>query len=99
MIGSISAQIALLAFAATIAAGLAAGNSPTTILCRALVAMMVALFVGKLAAWCMKLVLRDHLIRKKMKIDRAHVEAKKRKDAEKGAAVRIDPPEAVAEAG
>jgi hypothetical protein len=99
MIGSIGAQIALLAFAAAIAAGLAAGNSPTTILCRALVAMAVALFVGKLAAWSTKLVLRDHLVRKKMKIDRAHLDAKRKKDAETEAAARSSPPEAAVETG
>ncbi len=73
MIGSIGAQIALLAFAVAIVAGISAGNSPTTVLTRALIAMFVALVVGKLAAWTTKLVLRDHLQHKKLEIDRAHI--------------------------
>jgi ABC-type transport system involved in cytochrome bd biosynthesis fused ATPase/permease subunit len=73
MVGSISAQIALLAFAAAIIAGLAAGNSPTTVLTRALVTMFVALMVSKLVTWTTKLILRDHLQRKKHAIDRAHL--------------------------
>ena len=73
MVGSISAQIALLAFAAAIAVGLAVGNSPVTVLTRALVALVVALVVGRLAGWTAKLVLRDHLQRKKRAIDEAHL--------------------------
>ena len=72
MINSIAAQIALLAFALAIVAGLSAGNSPATVLTRALVAMLVALLIGKLAAWTSKLVLRDHLQRKKRAIDESH---------------------------
>jgi hypothetical protein len=72
MLGNISAQVALLAFAAAIVAGLFVGNSPATVLIRALVAMFVALLVGKLASWAIKLVLRDHLQRKKLAIDQAH---------------------------
>ena len=75
MVGSLSAQIALLAFAAAIVAGLAAGNSAATVLTRALVAMVAALLVGKLAAGSIKLVLRDHLQRRKLAIDQAHVAA------------------------
>jgi hypothetical protein len=73
MIGSLSAQIALLAFAAAIVAGLCAGNTPATVLTRALVAMLVALLAGKLAAWTVKAVLRDHLRHKKLAIDEAHL--------------------------
>ncbi len=73
MIGSLCAQIALLAFAAAIVAGLYAGNSPTTVLTRALVAMVVALLVGKLAAWTTRLVLRDHLRHKKLAVDKAYL--------------------------
>ena len=72
MVGSISAQIALLAFATAIVAGLYAGNSVAVVLQRALVAMFVALLVGKLVCWNTKLILRDHLQRKKLAIDRAH---------------------------
>jgi NhaP-type Na+/H+ or K+/H+ antiporter len=73
MIGSLSAQIALLAFAAAIVAGLSVGNSPTTVLTRALVTMFVGLAVGQLVAWTIKLVLRDHLQRQKLAMDQAHV--------------------------
>ena len=73
MIGSLSAQIALLAFAAAIVAGLCAGNSPATVLTRALVAMVVALLVGKLAAWAAKAVLCDHLRHRKLAVDQAHL--------------------------
>lgn len=99
MIGSISAQIALLAFAAAIAAGLGAGNSPSTILSRALVALVVAMFVGKFAAWCAKLVLRDHLQRKKIAIDRSHLERKRAQAGRKEAAARDNPPDAAVETG
>lgn len=72
MIGSISAQIALLAFVAAIVAGLSAGNSPTTVLTRALVTMIAALMVGKLVAWTTKMILRDYLQHRKLAIDKAH---------------------------
>jgi hypothetical protein len=75
MIGSLCAQIALLAFAAAIVAGLYAGNTPVTVLTRALVAMVVALLIGKLAGWTNRLVLHDHLRRKKLAIDQAHLDA------------------------
>jgi hypothetical protein len=72
MLGSLSAQVALLAFAAAILAGLSAGNSAATVLTRALVAMFVALLVAKLASWTTRLVLRDYLQHKKLSIDQAH---------------------------
>ena len=72
MINSIAAQIALLAFALAIVAGLSAGNSSATVLTRALVAMFVGMLIGKLVAWSSKLVLRDHLQRKKRAIDESH---------------------------
>ena len=83
MIGSVSAQIALLAFAAAIIAGLAAGNSPTTVLTRALVTMFVALMVGKLVAWTTKLILRDHLQHRKLAIDKAHLASLQRSEPAK----------------
>lgn len=83
MIGSISAQIALLAFAAAIVAGLAAGNSPTTVLTRALMTMFVALMVGKLVAWTTKLILRDHLQHRKLAIDKAHLASLQHSDTAK----------------
>jgi hypothetical protein len=75
MVGRISAQIALLAFAIAILAGLSVGNSPALVLQRSLIALVAGLGVGQLASWSAKLVLRDHLQRKKLAIDRAHVEA------------------------
>lgn len=75
MVGSIGAQVALLAFATAIVVGLAVGNSAATVLTRALVAMCVALAVGRLAAWSTRLVLRDHLQRKKRVIDEEHIVA------------------------
>ena len=95
MVGSISAQIALLAFAAAIVAGLSAGNSPVTVLTRALIAMCIALFVGRLTAWSTKLVLRDHLQRKKRAIDEAHIAAGTEAEPEKP----VREPEASVEAG
>lgn len=75
MYKSISAQVALLAFGVAILAGLSAGNSPQTILVRALLAMVAALVAGQLVSWAAGLVLRDHLQRKKLSIDREHLEA------------------------
>jgi hypothetical protein len=77
MIGNLSAQIALLAFAAAIVAGLCAGNSPATVLSRALIAMLVTLPAGRLVAWTTKAVLRDHLRHKKLAIDKAHLDSVK----------------------
>jgi hypothetical protein len=81
MIGSLSAQIALLAFAAAIAAGLCAGNSPATVLTRALVAMVVTLPAAKLAAWSTRAVLRDHVRHKKLAIDKVHLASVKATEA------------------
>ncbi len=74
MINSISVQVALLAFALAITAGLYAGNGVVTVLSRALVAMCVALVVGKLAGGVVRLVLRDHLQARKFAIDQAAAE-------------------------
>lgn len=75
MARGIGAQIGLLAFAAAIVAGLYAGNSMTVILSRALVAMLIGSLVGQAAGWAAKAVLRDHLQRKKVQIDREHLAA------------------------
>lgn len=85
MVGNIAAQVALLAFAMAIVAGLWAGNTPATVLTRALVTMVVALVVGKLGGGTVKLVLRDHLQRKKLTIDRAHVASIRASQAEESA--------------
>ena len=75
MVRSIGAQLGLLAFASAIVAGLYAGNAPTTILLRALLVMVAACLLGQAAGWLGKLVLRDHLQRRKLEIDQAHQEA------------------------
>ena len=75
MVRSIGAQVALLAFGVATLAGLIAGNSPATVLGRAMVALVAGLVVGQAAAWTGKLVIRDHLQRKKHAIDHEHVEA------------------------
>ncbi len=82
MTQSIGAQVALFAFGAAILAGLYAGNSPTTVIWRALLALVGGLIVGQVAAWVGKLVLRDHLRQKKQAIDREHVAATRAGDAD-----------------
>lgn len=93
MVGSLSAQVALLAFAAAIAAGVYAGNSATTVLTRAIVALIVAYGIGRIASSTVKLVLRDHLQRKKLAIDEAHLAARKaaeaKEDGDEAAAVEM----------
>ncbi len=69
------AQLGLLAFAVAIVAGLYAGNSTTVVLTRALLALLAGAVVGQFAGWAAKAVLRDHLQRKKLEIDRQHSEA------------------------
>lgn len=75
MIGSLSAQIALAAFAFAILGGLYAGNSPMTILQRALLIMAAAALVGQAAGWVAKAILADHLRQKKRGIDERHMAA------------------------
>lgn len=75
MVRSTGAQLGLLAFALSLVAGLLAGNSPATILIRAVVIMIAACALGQVVAWACKLVLRDHLQRRKREIDREHREA------------------------
>ncbi len=70
----LSAQLGLLAFSAAIVAGILTGNTFTTIVTRAIVALFVAAVAGNLAGWVSRLVLRDHLLRRKLKIDREHHE-------------------------
>lgn len=74
MARTIGAQIGLFAFAVAIIAGVAAGNSATTILMRAVIVMFVAATCGQLAGWAAKVILRDELQKRKSKIDRLHVE-------------------------
>ncbi len=74
MIGAIGAQLGLLAFAAAVFAGLGAGNAFETVLSRAMLAMVGAAFVGQLAAYATRAVIRDHLQRRKVSIDRDHLD-------------------------
>jgi len=82
MVRGIGAQIGLLAFAVAVLAGLYSGNSVTVTLTRALVAMVIGSLVGQVAGWTAKLVLRDHLQRKKVEIDREHLAALRELTAE-----------------
>ncbi len=71
----LGAQIGLLAFGMAIIAGLYAGNSPSVILMRALVAMVIGVFVGQGAGMAGRLILREHLQRIKQQIDLEHLAA------------------------
>lgn len=84
----IGAQIALLGFALAVAAGLYAGNTATTILSRAVIALFVGLAVGRGAAWAAKLALQDFWRRRKNEIDRRSAEEFARAEAEVEAAAR-----------
>lgn len=70
----IAAQLGLLAFGLAVCAGLLAGNAPATVLLRALAAMVAAAGSGLIAGGVIRLVLRDHVRSRKLKIDRRHVE-------------------------
>lgn len=74
MVGSLGAQLALLAFSGAVLLGLVAGNTPETILIRALLVMVVAMFIGQFAGMAIKLVLREHLQARKRAIDEQHVQ-------------------------
>ena len=75
MVRSIGAQIGLLAFMIAVLAGIEAGNAPSVVLLRALVALVLGATVGQAAGWAAKLVLRDSLQTMKLDIDRRHFEA------------------------
>jgi hypothetical protein len=75
MVRTTGAQIGLLAFAVAVVAGVYANNPATVVMLRALAAMVVAALVGQVAGWTAKLVLRDHLQRRKLRIDREHFDA------------------------
>ena len=72
MVRSLGAQVGLLAFGVAILAGLYAGNTAVTVICRALVVMLAGCALGQVVGWIGKLVVRDHLQRKKLAIDREH---------------------------
>lgn len=75
MVRSTGVQIGLLAFAVAVIAGVYAGNPATVVMLRALLAMLVGVLIGQAAGWMAKLVLRDHLQRRKLQIDQQHFEA------------------------
>lgn len=74
MIGVISAQVALFAFAVGLLAGVYAGNAPATVLSRALTVMVGALLVTQAVAYASKAVIREYLLKRKLEIDRSHVD-------------------------
>ncbi len=92
----IGAQIALLGFALAVAAGLYAGNTPTTILLRAMMAMIVCLAIGRATAWVARQALLDFWRRQKSEIERRSAEQFARPSAEAQTAA---PPAAREEAG
>ncbi len=75
MVRSIGAQIGLLAFGVALLAGMYAGNSAFVVLTRALIAMAVGAAVGQIAGSAARVVLRDHLQKKKLQIDQEHTAA------------------------
>lgn len=81
MVGRFGVQVALLAFSGAILAGVVAGNDAQTVLSRALLAMVIAMFIGQLVGWTSKMVLRDHLQRRKTAVDAEHEAALEAADA------------------
>lgn len=73
MIASVGTQLALLAFAAAIFAGMSAGNSASTVLLRALLAMAAGRVLGEVAAWVARAVVGEHVRRRKQQIDADHL--------------------------
>ncbi len=69
----IGAQVALLAFALATIGGLYAGNTYTTVLTRAIVALLGGFAAGQIAAWSARLVLRDYFQKRKAGIDLEYV--------------------------
>jgi divalent metal cation (Fe/Co/Zn/Cd) transporter len=72
MVGSLGAQIGLLAFTIALLAGTLVGNTPTVVLLRALGALVIGAVVGQAAGWAAKQVLREYLQKRKSEIDRRH---------------------------
>lgn len=87
MITKISAQISLFAFAVAVLAGVYVQNPPLTVLLRAIAVLFLAGTVAQFSAWTGKLVLREHLRRKKTELDQAHLAA----SASRATAVAQDP--------
>lgn len=81
----IGAQCGLLMFGVAVGVGLIVGNSPTTILIRAIAAMIVASIVGQAAGWCAHLILAEYVRKTKQQID------ERQKDAAIAATVSAEP--------
>ena len=77
----IAAQLGLFAFGVTVCAGLIAGDSFNTVIVRALVAMLVVAAVGYLAGWAARTILRNHLLQRKLKVEREHYEKRRASEA------------------
>lgn len=82
MVGTLSAQVALLAFTATLVAGVSVGNSSVTVLSRALIALVVVMLLGQFVAWACRHALHEYLRQEKQRIDRSHLDGLKALDAE-----------------
>jgi hypothetical protein len=90
MVRKIAAQIGLLAFVLAIVAGLMAGNAPLTVLSRAVAALMGGAAVGQLGGWVARAIVRDHLVRRKVAIDTAHITEITRSQAAASAAIQTE---------
>ena len=77
----IAAQLGLFAFGVTVCVGLFVGNSFSTVVTRALTAMIVVAMTGYLAGWAGRIILRDHLLQRKLKIEREHHEKRREREA------------------
>lgn len=75
MARKLGVQVGLLAFGVALVAGLYVGNSSAVILTRALMAMVLGVIIGQVAGWAARQVLRDHLQKIKLRIDREHLAA------------------------
>jgi len=59
MLRRVGAQVGLLAFALAVFVGVRAGNTPATILQRAILSLAVGFVVGQFAAWTGRLAVRE----------------------------------------
>ena len=87
----IAAQLGLFAFGVTVCVGLFVGNSFLTVVTRALTAMIVVAMTGYLAGWAGRIILRDHLFQRRLKIEREHHEKRSEREA------IAEPPETTAD--
>jgi hypothetical protein len=96
MIRSIGAQCGLLMFGVAIVAGLVAGNSASTILWRAIAAMIVASMIGQSMDWAAHFVLREFARETQKRVDARILAAAKAGAAKRAAeAEPIETAEAV----